>query len=41
MAFAHCAGMALRLGRLLPLPPELPLELEEDEGERAMSNRKE
>jgi hypothetical protein len=41
MAFAHCAGMAPRLGRLLLLPLELPLELEEDEGERAMSSRNE
>jgi len=41
--FAHWAGMAPRLGRLLVLPVEL-LELEfeeEEEGERAMSSRNE
>jgi len=41
--FAHCAGMAPRLGRLLLLPVE-PLELEleeEEEGERAMSSKNE
>jgi hypothetical protein len=39
--FAHCAGMAPRLGRLLLLPLELPLELVEEDGERAMSSRNE
>jgi hypothetical protein len=43
MAFAHCAGMAPLLGRPLLLPVE-PLDWEpeeEEDGDRAMSSRKE
>jgi len=43
MAFTHSVGMAPRLGRPLLLPVE-PLEVEpeeEEDGDRAMSRRKE